>query len=46
MTGIMSRDELRRRVEAILPRVEKPIRYLGNEVNALARDHATAEVRG
>lgn len=40
----MTRDELRRRVEAILPRVERPTRYLGNEVNAQARDHAQAEV--
>ena len=42
--GVMAHDELRRRVEAILPRIEKPTRYLGNEVNAIARDHREAEV--
>lgn len=41
---VMSREELRRRVEAILPRVEKPTRYLGNEVNAIVKDHASARV--
>ena len=40
----MTRDELRRRVEAILPRVERPTRYLGNEVNAIRRDPAAAAV--
>lgn len=40
----MTRDELRRRVEAILPRVERPTRYLGNEVNAVRRDPAKADV--
>ena len=29
----------------ILPRVEKPSRYLGNEVNAVRKDPATVDVR-
>jgi len=40
----LSRDELRRRIEAILPRVERPTRYLGNEVNAIRKDPAKADV--
>ena len=31
--------------ERILPRVEKPSRYLGNEVNAVRKDPASVEVR-
>jgi radical SAM family uncharacterized protein/radical SAM-linked protein len=31
--------------ERILPRVEKPSRYLGNEVNAVRKDPATVDVR-
>src|SRR5687767_3177225 len=44
MRPMMSRDELRRRVEAILPRVERPTRYLGNEVNAIKKDSADVRV--
>lgn len=40
----MTRDQLRAHVEAILPRVERPTRYLGNEVNAIRKDPAKAEV--
>lgn len=40
----MSREQLRAEVEAILPRVERPTRYLGNEVNAIRKDPAKAEV--
>jgi radical SAM family uncharacterized protein/radical SAM-linked protein len=40
----MSRDQLRAEVEAILPRVERPTRYLGNEVNAIRKDPAKADV--
>ncbi len=41
----LSADEIRRRVEAILPRVEKPTRYLGNEVNAVRKDPREVDVR-
>ena len=40
----MSRDQLRAEVETILPRVERPTRYLGNEVNAIRKDPAKAGV--
>lgn len=31
--------------DKILPRVKKPTRYMGNEVNAVARDHASAAIK-
>lgn len=33
------------RLEALLPRVQKPARYLGNEWNAIRKDHAAVAVR-
>ena len=36
---------LKSALEDILPRVEKPSRYLGTEVNAASKDFAAAEVR-
>ncbi len=33
------------RLEALLPRVQKPARYLGNEWNAIQKDHDAAAVR-
>ncbi|MDI3280907.1 MAG: TIGR03960 family B12-binding radical SAM protein [Bacillota bacterium] len=37
--------DLRQRLEEILPRVRKPSRYLGNEVNAVRKDPASVKVR-
>lgn len=36
---------MREAIEAILPRVEKPARYLGNEWNAVRKDHGAVAVR-
>ncbi len=32
-------------LEKILPRLEKPTRYLGNEVNAISKDHGKCTQR-
>ena len=31
--------------QEILPRVQKPVRYLGNEVNAQSKDHEQCTMR-
>jgi radical SAM family uncharacterized protein/radical SAM-linked protein len=40
----ISRREYRRRFEALLPRVERPVRYVGGEWNSVVKDHASVEV--
>lgn len=42
---MISRDLLHRKIETILPRVEKPYRYLGNEVHAIRKPAAEIELR-
>ncbi len=32
-------------LEAVLPRVSKPVQYIGGELNAAAKDWAVARVR-
>lgn len=42
---MISRDLLHRKIETILPRVEKPYRYLGNEVHAVRKSAEEVELR-
>jgi len=45
LTALAGSDSLRARIESVLPRVEKPARYLGNELHAIRKPPADAEVR-
>jgi radical SAM superfamily enzyme YgiQ (UPF0313 family) len=40
-----TRTEIEDRLEEILPRVTKPARYTGGELNSIVKDHATVEVK-
>jgi radical SAM family uncharacterized protein/radical SAM-linked protein len=37
-------ESYRERLEALLPRVERPVRYLGGEWNSVVKDHASVEL--
>ena len=37
--------DLQQRIEAILPQVSRPTRYLGNELNVRPADYATVSLR-
>lgn len=41
----MNYDALHKKIEAVLPRVEKPNRYLGNEINAVRKPEGEIDVR-
>jgi radical SAM family uncharacterized protein len=42
---VVTRDTIEERLEEILPKVSKPARYTGGELNSVVKDHSTVEVK-